>query len=267
MSGLREMLGEISELRTEHQDFCVLTVVRSEAATAAKAGHKAIVTAAGELRGFVGGGCVQGAAKRAAAEALRTGRAKLIRVKPGDQVKEAQDRDGVELHKSGCPSRGTVDLFVEPVKRPPQLLVLGASAVALALANHGMLLGYAVTVMAPVKKTPADLRTEVAYVGSLAASKAPELREEDYAVVATQGQRDLDALQLALASKADYVALVASIKKSRHLLARLDRAKLPARRVKRLKYPAGLDIKGVEPAEIAVSILAEIIERRRRPAA
>ena len=159
-----------------------------------------------------------------------------------------------------------MDLFVEPVKRPPQLLVLGTSAVAQALANHATLLGYAVTMMAPAKKAPAGLAKGIAYVGSLAASKAPALREEDYAVVATQGQRDLDALQLALASKAEYVALVASIKKSKHLLGRIDREKLPARRIKRLKYPAGLDIKGVEPAEIAVSILAEIIERRRRPA-
>ena len=265
MSSLSEVLGELGDLQGREQDFCVLTVVRAQAATAAKAGHKAIVTSDGELRGFVGGMCVQGAARRAAAEALRTGRPKLIRVKPSDEVQGTADRDGVELHKSGCPSRGTVDLFIEPVKRPPRLLLIGSSAVAVALARHAPLLGYATRLLSGSKDLPADLPDAVDAVPGLAAAQAAGLRAEDYVVVATQGQRDLSALQLALATPAAYVALVASKKKTRHLLAKLDRGKLTARQIKRLKYPAGLDIKGVEPAEIAISILAEIISRRRQP--
>ena len=143
-----DLLELIAELRRRNAEFCVVTVVRTQDATFAKAGAKAVVEADGTLHGFIGGGCVQGAVRRVAAEALGSGTPRLIRVKPREEVVEPLDADGVELHKSGCPSGGTVDLFIEPLRQAPRLIVCGASPVAVALVGLGARMGYRVAAAA-----------------------------------------------------------------------------------------------------------------------
>ena len=265
MSKLADVAEKIVRLKQERVEFCVATVVRAQAATAAKAGNKALVAADGEITGFLGGGCVEHAVRTAATAALASRVPKLIRVKPGDEVNEKTDADGVELHKSGCPSRGTVDIFIEPMNLPAQLIVFGFSAVAVALANQASALGYKVTV-AGTSAPPDNLASSVAQVDDFAAL-AKLAGAGDYAVVATQGKGDLKALEAALDSEAGYVSLVCSKRKAKHLLEQLAKAgKVPAAKRKRLKYPAGLDIQAIEPEEIALSIVAEIIQVRRRKA-
>ena len=136
-SSVSETLGLIERLRESGDDFCVATVVRTAHATSAKAGAKAVVTADGALHGFVGGGCVQAAVQRAAQEAMAQGQPRLIRVKPKDEVVERVDSDGVELHKSSCPSGGTVEIFLEPMRQDMRLVVCGASPVAAVLGRRG----------------------------------------------------------------------------------------------------------------------------------
>ena len=104
-------LDLIEELRAGGHSFCIATVIRTADSTSARAGAKAVVTPDGELSGFVGGGCVTGAVRRAALESLENGEPQMIRVKPKEQVVTATDIDGVTLHKSSCPSGGTVDIF------------------------------------------------------------------------------------------------------------------------------------------------------------
>jgi xanthine dehydrogenase accessory factor len=84
-------------------------------------------------------------------------------------------------------------------------------------------------------------------------------------VVATHGRFDEDALEQALRSEADYVSLVASPTRARVVVESLRARAIPDDRLRRLKAPAGLDLGAVTPEEIAVSILAEIVARRRRP--
>src|SRR5258708_5506661 len=143
------MVALIASLVHRGEEFCVVTVVRTENATSAKAGAKAVVLRDGKIHGFLGGGCVQGAVRRTAQAVLREGRPRLIRVKPKDDVAVGVDVDGTELHRSACPSGGTVDMFVEPMRRAPRLIVCGASPVAAALADLGARLGYRLAVAAP----------------------------------------------------------------------------------------------------------------------
>lgn len=252
----------IAELRQRGEDFCVVTVVRTQDATSAKAGAKAVVLKDGTIRGFLGGGCVQTAIRKSAAVVLAEGRPRLIRVKPKDQVTASVDIDGTELHRSACPSGGTVDLFLEPLRRAPRLIVCGASPVAIALADLGRRLGYRIAVAALADDQSlfgeADERVSGFDLSALA------VITDDWIAVATQGKRDREALNAALASAATYVSFVGSRRKAQVLSRQLrEQGALGEDKLARLKAPAGLDIHAIEPTEIALSIIAEIIARRR----
>ncbi len=231
------------------------TVIRTGGATAAKAGAKAIVTAEGELIGFVGGGCLRGAVLKAAQQAIRSGEPKLIRVRPKEQINGERDTDGVELHPSSCPSKGSSDVFIEPVMPKPALIVIGTSYVARALAELALPLGYEIT---QVTAAP----------GSNAAVSLAELPHQPgldraYIAVTTQGSCDYAALNAAMATAAPYIAFVASSAKAQAMREKLIKDGLDEASLARLHAPAGLDIGSETPAEIALAILAEITSLRR----
>jgi xanthine dehydrogenase accessory factor len=247
-----DIFDEIARLRALGRPFCVATVVRTADVTSAKAGAKAAVTESGEILGHLGGGCVQGAVRRAAAEALATGAARLIRMKPAGTVQALTDADGVPLYRSGCPSGGTVDVLIEPYSLPPMLVLFGTTPVAHAIAAHAGLLGYRLATQLPGTGTPLD-----------PADLAPlALAETDFAVVASQGSGDLAALRAALLSPCARVAMVASRRKAATLLDRLRPEDVPEDRLARLRSPAGIDLGGIDPQEIAVSVTAELVAWR-----
>ncbi|WP_420403278.1 XdhC family protein [Nisaea sp.] len=256
-----DVFTEIATLMVAEAEFCVATVVRTENATSAKAGAKAVVLADGTIRGFLGGGCVQGAVRRSAEAVLEAGEPRLIRVKPGDEVIERLDRDGVELHKSGCPSGGTVDIFIEPMRQAPRLVICGGAPVAAVLARLAVTLGYRVTVAA-LAEDHAGFDDAVERQEGFALDGL-DLRRRDFVVVATQGKRDREALAAALTSGAGFVSFVGSRRKAQALRTHLAERGVPETRIDALKAPAGLDINAIEPEEIALSIMAELVAVRR----
>lgn len=236
---MTDIFQTLDQLRKSGQSFCVATVIRTADVTSAKAGAKAAVTAEGEILGHLGGGCVQRAVRTASEQALTEGTPQVIRVKPSDKVVALEDPDGTRTYKSGCPSGGTVDILIEPYKPAPRLAIHGASTIAQALADHARLAGFRVV------------------TGEAAMTTALEPR--DFVVVASQGRGDMDALRAALGSDARRVSMVASRRKADTLTAKLLAEGLPEAQVRRLKSPAGLDIGGVDPQDIAISVLAELV--------
>ncbi|MGI9501227.1 MAG: XdhC family protein [Geminicoccaceae bacterium] len=258
---LEATLTLIDDLRRNGQDFCVVTVVRTANATSAKAGAKAVVTEDGTLHGFVGGSCVQGAVKHAALQVLKSGEPRLVRVKPKDEVDASTDRDGIELHGSSCPSGGTVEFFLEPTKQQMRLVICGSSPVADALLRLAHAMGYQTVAAA----STSDLREAAPPHQSIQGFDlaALKLDQRDAIVVATQGRHDRAALESALRTPAGYVGMVGSRKKIASLLDQLD-ADIPTKRKQTLSGPAGLDLGAIDPEEIALSILGEIIQQKRR---
>ena len=261
------VLDLTEKLRREDREFCVVTVVRTADLTSAKAGAKAVVTPDGELHGFIGGACVSGAAVRAAKAALRAGKARMIRVRPKERAQTKTDADGVELHPSSCPSGGAADLFVEPMRRTPRLAVCGESPAAAALCALGRTMGFRVILATGwergrtaggegAKEFAADARIRGYDLSGL------DLDARDAAVVATQGRRDGEALAGALSTSAGYVGMIGSRRKMAALRKKTADS-FPPQRLAALRAPAGLDLGGVGPEEIALSILAEIIRDRR----
>ena len=134
-------LAEAAEmLRTQGEPFAFATIVRTAGATAAKPGAKALLGSDGTIvQGWLGGGCTRGAVKRAAVDAFKTGTPQLVSVAPEDLLAEkgvsaGEEVDGTRFARNGCPSRGSVDIFIEPCLPMPRLSIIGHSPVANALA-------------------------------------------------------------------------------------------------------------------------------------
>ena len=154
----------VARLKAAEEAFVLATVVRTVSVTAAKAGAKAIIRPDGTIvAGWIGGGCARGAVLKAAREALADGEPRMVSVQPENLlaelgVKPGENRDGVRFAQNMCPSKGTMDIFVEPVLPHPSLVILGASPVALSLAAQARQLGYHVTVAAPAADLHRDAR-------------------------------------------------------------------------------------------------------------
>jgi xanthine dehydrogenase accessory factor len=266
MEQARDILDIISTRKAAGEPFVLATVVRTVAATAAKAGAKAVILPDGTIsEGWIGGGCARAAVVKAAKDALADGRSRLVSVQPpgllADHGVEAGDeQEGVRFAKNMCPSQGTMDIFVEPVLPQPQVIVCGSSPVAVAIADLAKRSGFAVTVCAPTAEQAAFAEIERRIEGyALPATEAGAR----YVVVSTQGRGDEAALSAALAVDADYVAFVGSRKKADALKSALSQRGVAAERLAKLKAPAGLDLGAITPDEIAISILAEIVAVRR----
>jgi xanthine dehydrogenase accessory factor len=262
-----EVMDLVAQMKAAEQAFVLATVVRTVSVTAAKAGAKAIIRPDGTvIAGWIGGGCAKGAVLKAAREALADGEPRMVSVQPENLlaelgVKPGETREGVRFASNMCPSKGTMDIFVEPVLPHPSLVILGASPVALSLAAQARVLGYHVTLAAPAADLAAAPDAHV-IVDGFAPRYLNDARR--FVVVSTQGKGDEAALKSAIAIDAAYHAFVGSRRKMAALRARLIAEGVDATAIDRVKAPAGLDLGAITPEEIAMSILAEItIERRR----
>lgn len=211
-----EVLDLIGTFKTRGAPFAVATVVRTVSMTAAKAGAKAVIGADGSISaGWIGGGCARGAVLRAARDAIADGRPRLVSVQPIDAlraqgVQPGESRDGLEFAKNMCPSQGTMDVFVEPFLPRPELLVCGATPVAIALAELAPRFGYGVRVAAPEADQVAFASPDARAIGYAFDDLADA---ERYIVVATQGKGDEQALRAALNVPSCYVGFIGSRRK------------------------------------------------------
>tara|TARA_R110000851_G_scaffold53525_13_gene126961 strand:+ start:613 stop:1380 length:768 start_codon:yes stop_codon:yes gene_type:complete len=238
-------------LNAARTPYAIATVIRTVGATAAKPGARALILADGTIsEGWIGGGCVRGAVARAARSAIAEGAPRLISIQPDEDLTAqgltpGEQHEGRDIARNGCPSKGAMEIFVEPVLPRPELVILGASPVALALATLAQPFGFDIT-------APDTLPDSC---------PLPAANHARMVVIATQGAGDLDALRAALASDADYIGFVASRRKFATLAARLEAT---PEALARVHAPAGLAIHAVTPEEIALSILAQIVQHRRQ---
>jgi xanthine dehydrogenase accessory factor len=267
MTALAEVMDLVARMKAAEEAFVLATVVRTVSVTAAKAGAKAIIRPDGSIvAGWIGGGCARGAVLKAARDALADGAPRMVSVQPENLlaelgVKPGETREGVRFASNMCPSKGTMDIFVEPVLPHPSLVILGASPVALSLAAQARGLGYHVTLAAPaadlVTPPEADMLIDSFALGELHQAKR-------FVVVSTQGKGDEAALRAAIATEAAHHAFVGSRRKMAALRAKLIADGADPAAIDRVKAPAGLDLGAITPEEIAMSILAEITVERRR---
>jgi len=253
-------LESAASLRASGTPFVLATIVAREAPQSVRVGAHAVVLADGRVEGWIGGGCIRPTVVREARAALAEGRPRLVRMSPG----AAPDpRPDVRVYPLTCQGEGAVDVYLEPVVPVPVLVVLGTSPVARALAELAPAIGlvpalHDVNALPPGDAGIAELAGRVRAAGA-----SPAVR---YVVVATMGEADEEALEAAVVVESAYIGLVSSRKKAESLFAYLRGRGLPDEVARRVKAPAGLDLGAATPAEIALSVLAEVIERRRHGA-
>lgn len=256
----------LARLRATGRPFAIATVVRTLDATSAKPGAKALILPDGTIaEGWIGGGCARGAVGRAGVAAITTGQPQFLSLRPEDLlaaegVTAGEERDGIRFARNGCPSRGSMDIFVEPVLPRPRLVVFGTGPVALALADLAARFDLHRTLAAPGVTDLPEVTADSLQEGFALDTGAEGQR---FIVIATQGKGDEAALRAALAAGADYIAFVGSRRKFATLAARLTDSGMSPEALTRVRAPAGLNIHAITPEEIALSILAELTLLRR----
>src|SRR5216684_1563225 len=247
-----DLLTLAQEFRRSGELLYMAKVVRCERPTSAKPGAKALIRPDGSVTGWVGGACAEPVVARESLAALRDGQPRLV-VLVGDGGRDPTRTEGIVHFPMTCHSGGTLEIYVEPFLPKALLVLVGHGPVIETLATLGETAGHAVSVL------PGDTVAEALRGLSLGPSTA--------VVVATHGDDDEQALTRVLATPAGYVSLVASRKRAGAIVETLRHRGVPAEQLARLKAPAGLDIGAITPEEIAVSILAEIIQARHHRSA
>jgi len=261
-----ELFAAAQRLQQQGEPYALVSVVRTQAPSSARAGDKALVTAQGIVYGWIGGGCAQPAVLHTVRQALQDGRARLIRVAPadGETSREAPAAVGDRLEfDMSCHSGGTIELFIDPILPPTRLVVIGDSPVAVALAGLAPRVGLPVSVIAR-GGDPQRFADASQFIDSDEPSLvAGRVAAGSWVVVATQGRRDLPGLQVALSLKAAKIWLVASARKAGALREALLAANCDSQAVSAIIAPAGQPIGAQTPEEIALSVLAAVVAARR----
>ena len=261
---MRDFFERVTALRREGQAFATATVVGRRAPVSAHLGDHAIVYGDGRMEGFVGGACSREIIRKHALECLRLGHARLVSIRPDAGAGTTHDPEHVVVPML-CVSEGAVDVYVEPNLRRRRLVVAGTTPVADALTRIALTLDYDVVRVVETHEQR-DLEPQAAALGfTLAPLDGLEavMREaggDAAALVASQGHYDDQALEAILRSGAAYVGLVASRTRGTTVLKGLQDSGVP--NVGSVRSPAGIDLGARTAPEVALSILAEIVQLR-----
>lgn len=249
-------------LREREEPYARATVVRREPPVSANVGDRALVTTDGDLQGWIGGAaCAQSRVVKQARAAIADGEPRLIGLAPDpDDV----DRPGVDAFPMLCHSEGTLEIFVEPVIPTTRLLVVGGSPIARSLARLAPELDLDVAVVDP-DADEADLPAGTTVLSTLEPDEiADAVGAGPFVVVASMGEYDARGVAAGVLADAPYVGLVASDTRADEVVERaaglVDRDPDTVREA--ITNPAGVDVSATSGPEIAVSLLAELVDVR-----
>jgi xanthine dehydrogenase accessory factor len=251
--------NKAQELLELSKPFALAVVVRAEKPTSSKQGDKALITLDGTMYGWIGGSCSQPTVIREALKALNDGKSRFIRLSPDPE--KLTPRDDLMDFAMTCFSGGTLEIYIEPQFPQPRLMVVGSLPVARALVALGKVMNYEIVVVDPENKGApvADAHQLVTQLAEI----PHHIHPDTYVVVATHGNFDEAALEHILKAAPRYIGLVASQKRFQAVLDYLRMQGIGEADLERIKAPAGLDIQARQGDEIALSIVAEIVQFRR----
>jgi xanthine dehydrogenase accessory factor len=259
---LDDFLHDTEELKKKNEPFAIAMVVRREAPSSGKVGDKAVINKYGEIIGWVGGGCVKGIIVKEAENAMKTGTARLVKI---GKTLSPSKQEGVMEYNMTCQSEGTVEVFIEPILPQLHLMVIGKSAIAKALVKMGKVAGFRITGVAQ----DANLQTfdKVDELITQVNLSNVKTTAATFIVVVTQGEGDESALLEAVKKESAYLSFVASKKKFLSIKEYLQSSGIDKKKIESIVSPAGIDINAKKPEEVAISIMAQIIQIQNSKAA
>jgi xanthine dehydrogenase accessory factor len=237
------VLEQVSELARAGEPFALATVVWRQGPSSSQQGSKAIITGSGEMRGWIGGACAEPVVLREAREVITSGVPRLLLLGEPGQFGGAVP-EGMTVVPIACQSEGALEVYIEPVVPAPHLVIVGRSPMAQALDTMARALGWRTTLVPGEEFTSADAG------------------ERSMVVVATQGHGDEEAVEQAVRARPGYLGLVGSRRRGAAVLGYLAERGLDQEQLGRVRVPAGLDLGRTTHQEIAVAILAELVQLR-----
>jgi len=246
---------KIDELLLTGERFAVATVIRTEGSTPQDVGAKMVVKKDGTTYGTIGGGCIEQAVISEAQEALKQGKPRT-----SSYTLTEEEKGGI-----GMICGGKMEVMIEVVQPKPSLLIIGSGHIAEPLAKIGHFAGFSVSVVDPFadKERFPDADFVLAEDVERGLSKV-KITPATSVVITTRHKYDEPALKRAIHTDAGYIGLVGSLNRVRTIFDLLlkegtaDKANL-----ERVHAPIGLDVAAKTVEEIAISIIAEIIGKRR----
>lgn len=238
-----DVLEHGAELSRRGEEFALATVVWRQGPSSGKQGSRAIITATGEIHGWIGGACAEPIVVREAREAIAARTSRLLLLGTTDQFGDAVP-EGMTVVPISCQSEGAMEVFVEPLLPTPHIVVVGRSPMAHTLIDLARALGWRT-----------DLRDADVF-------SAADVGARSMVVVATQGHGDEEAVETAVSAAPAYLGLVASQRRGEAVLGYLAERGVPAAQLERVRVPIGLDLGPTSHREIAVAILAELVKLR-----
>jgi xanthine dehydrogenase accessory factor len=238
-----EILKQAGELERSGEAFALATVVWRQGPSSSQQGARAIITAGGEVHGWIGGACAEPVVIREAQRVISDSTPRLLLLGSPDQFGAAIP-DGITVVPISCQSEGALEVYIEPVVPAPHLVIVGRSPMAHTLADLARALNW---------------RTDLVAAEDFTAAAASG---QSMVVVATQGHGDEEAVEQAVAARPAYLGLVGSRRRGTAVLGYLADRGLPAGQLDRVRVPAGLDLGHTTHQEIAVAILAELVQLR-----
>jgi xanthine dehydrogenase accessory factor len=252
----QEIYKELVRLAAESQDAALVTIISTTGSTPREEGAKMLVRSDGSILSTIGGGSLEGKIIREAVTAMRIGKAKRL---------SYHLTDG---ENAGMVCGGDLEVFIEPVLAEPYLFIFGGGHIGLVLAKIARLLGFKIIVVddrpdfAKPQRFPEAEQT-LATDYSTAFSKL-NVKNTDYIVILTNAHKnDEVVLEQALKTGANYIGMIGSLKKNELIFANLRAKGHPQELLDKVYTPIGLRIRAQTPTEIAISILAEMIKKRR----
>lgn len=230
------------DLARRGEEFVMATVVWRQGPSSGQSGSRAIVTASGQLHGFIGGACAEPVLVREAQRALTDRTPRMLVLGQSDQLGHVPE--GMTAIAISCQSEGALQIYLEPVQATPHLVVVGRSPMAHTLELLARALDWHVDRVDGPEFDPSTVtrRTMV--------------------VVATQGHGDEEVVESAAAARPVFLGVVASRKRGEALRTYLHDRGVDADLVARLRVPVGLDLGHTSHREVAVSVLAELVQLR-----
>jgi xanthine dehydrogenase accessory factor len=238
-----DVVEQAAELARRGEEFALATVVWRQGPSSGQIGSRAIITREGQLYGVIGGACAEPVVLREAVRVIESREPRLLFLGTAD-VPQSQLPDGMLYIPMSCQSEGALQIYVEPVVPALDLVVVGGSPMTRTLAELAGTLGW---------------KSRVIDAGDFSAA---DVTERSIVVIASQGHGDEDAVRLAVSAAPAFVGLVASRKRGEALLAYLAERGVPQHLLDRVRTPVGLDLGRTSHQEIAVAVLAELVQRR-----
>jgi xanthine dehydrogenase accessory factor len=256
---MSDFYEEILKLRSEGKSGALATIVSTKGSTPREIGAKMLILEDGKFLGSVGGGCMEAEVWQEAKKVMAEDRPKTIHL----------DLTGKEAEEGGMVCGGVMDIYIEPITPPPRVFIFGGGHISVFVSKMSTMVGFQVVVVDDRPQFANQERFPEA--DEVIAEEFPfvfpklKVNKSSYLVIVTRGHAyDQEVLEWALGQEVKYIGMIGSRKKIQTVYDALKQKGIPPDQLERVYAPIGLNIGALTPEEIAVSIVAQMIQVRRQ---